>query len=125
MEAIATSLRRRILADCDAGMSMSKAAENFSASLACVEKRKQQRRDTASIEPKPHNGGNPRALAGREKEIHRLMRDAVTRTIEEFHAELKATCSRNPVWEEVRRLGYTSTMVTMTLAQVTARTRRT
>ena len=46
-------------------------------------------------------------MAGREEEIHRLMTDGVTRTIEEVHAELKATCSAKTVWEEVRRLGYT------------------
>ena len=106
MEAIPTPLRRRILADCDAGMSMSKVAEKFSVSLAFVKKLKRQRRETGSIEPKPHGGGNPRALAGREEEIHRLMTDGVTRTIEELHAELKATCSVKTVWEEVRRLGY-------------------
>ena len=40
MEAIPTPLRRRILADCDAGMTMAAAAEKFAVSLAFVKKLK-------------------------------------------------------------------------------------
>ena len=107
MEAITTQLRRRILADCDAGMTMAATAEKFSVSLAFVKKLKKQRRETGSIEPRPRGGCRPRALAGREEEIDRLMTDGITRTIQEVHAELKADCTPKTVWMEVRRLGYT------------------
>ena len=63
MEAIGVRLRRRILADCDAGLTMAAAAEKFSVSLAFVKKLKKQRRETGSIEPRRPGGCRPRALA--------------------------------------------------------------
>ena len=106
MEAIHTQLRQRILDDCDAGVNGRAAAVKYSVSVSFITKLKAQRRDTGSIEPRPHGGGRRRALVHRHADIRRLIEERAVGTVVELHAALGEPCTPKTVWLELRRLGY-------------------
>ena len=57
MEAISLDLRKRVVADCDAGMKTGQVAAKYGVSGSWVRRLKQRRRETGSIEALPWNGG--------------------------------------------------------------------
>ena len=65
MKAYSTDLRERVVAACDtrAG-TREQIAARFAVSASWVRKLLRQRRDTGSIDPKPHGGGRAPAFDG-------------------------------------------------------------
>ena len=63
MRAYSRDLRERVLADCDAGLSNDEVARKFSVSASWIRRLKQRRRETGSIDPRPHRSPTSRLLA--------------------------------------------------------------
>jgi transposase len=58
MDAYSMDLRERVAADCDAGkLSQPAIAEKYNVSVSFITKLLRRRRETGSLEPKPHTGG--------------------------------------------------------------------
>jgi transposase len=81
-------LRKRVLADCDQGMSSENAARKYSVSISWVYDLRKRRRETGSIEPKQYKRGAKRKLAPYEQEVRQLIADHPDATLIELHAML-------------------------------------
>lgn len=110
MEAIEIDLRERVLRAIDQGKSRVETAERFEVSNAWIGKLLRQRRDTGSIAPLPHGGGNPPAVAGEDldelrREVERKP-DATLEELRKFLADRRGVrCSPMAVCRALRRLG--------------------
>lgn len=62
-------LRERVVAACDEGVdTRAEIAERFSVSESWIRRLLQRRRESGSIAPRPHGGGQPPAFAGESAE---------------------------------------------------------
>ena len=109
MAAYAMDLRERVVAACDEGIdTRAEIAERFSVSESWVRRLLQRRRETGSIAPKPHGGGQPPAFVGQAAE---RLREAVATdtdaTLKELAAASGVACSTSAVDRALRRLGIT------------------
>jgi transposase len=62
MRAYSLDLRKRVLADCDAGLGTKAVAEKYQVSPAIVRRWKQRRRENGELGPRPWNGGRKRRV---------------------------------------------------------------
>ena len=109
MKAYSTDLRQRVVAACDArDGTRPQIAARFSVSESWVRKILRQRRDTGSIEPKPHGGGRAPAVDGpgsaRLREATRADDDA---TLQELAEAAGVACSQAATCRALVRLGIT------------------
>ena len=109
MAAYSMDLRERVAAACDEGIdSHVEIAERFSVSQSWVRRLLQRRRQTGSIDPKPHGGGRPPAFAGQAAE---RLRGAVAAdpdaTLRELAAASGVACGTSVVDRTLRRLRIT------------------
>jgi transposase len=88
-------LRRRVLADCDAGMKTKPVAEKYGVSRTWVRGLKQKRRETGSIEPGVPTG-RPRKV-DREK-LAALVQEDSDATLAELRERLGVQCSLTTIW---------------------------
>ena len=106
MEAYSLDLRKRVLADCDAGLGTKEVAEKYDVSQSWVRGLKQRRRETRAIAPLPRSGGRPAIIvgkhAGRLKELLKKHPDA---TLNELHRRLRVKCSLSTVHNTVVAMG--------------------
>lgn len=118
MEACSLDLRERIVRAVDAGQTRLAVATRFQVSNAVIGKLLRQRRQTGSIAPKAHAGGNRPALdAAALEALRELVRADPDATLAELCDRLarggdddskgRATVvvGVNPVWRALRRLG--------------------
>ena len=109
MKAYSTDLRQRVIAACDArDGTRPQIAVRFSVSESWVRKVLRQRRDTGSIEPKPHGGGRVPAF---DPQASTRLREAVRADDDATLAELGrvagVACSEAAVYRALARLGIT------------------
>ncbi len=109
MAAYSTDLRQRVAAACDArDGTRAEIAARFSVSESWVRKLLRQRRDTGSIDPRPHGGGRSSAFDGaadaRLREAVRADNDA---TLQELARASGVACSPAAVFRALDRLGIT------------------
>ena len=109
MKAYSTDLRERVVAACDAGAATrEQIAARFSVSVAWIRKIVRQRRETGSIEPRPHGGGRAPAFdvpgSARLREAVRADDDA---TLEELARAAGVACCPSAVHRALARLGLT------------------
>src|SRR5512135_2577032 len=95
MRAYSIDLRERVVAACDAlDGTREQIAARFSVSVAWVRKLLRLRRETGSVDPKPHGGGRPPAFdpaaAARLREAVRADPDA---TLQELGQAAGVHCS--------------------------------
>jgi len=108
MEGISMDLRRRVIADSDAGMKTQDVAAKYHVSKSWVRGLKQRRRKTGSIEPLPPSGGRPLKIAGdREERLKQLVEEHPDATIDQLHSRLRVRCCRSTIHEALRRLNLT------------------
>jgi transposase len=99
-------LRKRVLADCDAGLKTKEVAAKFHVSPAWVRRLKQKRRETGSIEALPRSGGRPAIIVGSRRErLKQLLAEHPDATIDELHRRLRLKCSRSTVHNSLVALG--------------------
>jgi transposase len=109
MSAYSTDLRLRVVAACDArDGTRDQIAARSSVSASWIRKILRQRRDTGSIEPRPHGGGRAPAF---DDAAARRLRDAVKADDDATLAELArasgVACSVPAVFRALDRLGIT------------------
>jgi transposase len=100
-------LRQRVLDTVRRGEgSLRQIARRFLVSVSFVTRLLRTHRDTGSLEPKPHGGGNPAVLTPEDlerlRELIRLQPDA---TLEECRQRLGASCSTMTIARALSRLG--------------------
>lgn len=109
MKAYSTDFRKRVLADCDAGLGTKAVAEKYSVSPAIVRRWKQRRREHGELEPR-RQSGRPRvvdraavaaAVQARPDATLRELRDALgldvsLQTIWRILRELKISYKKSP-----------------------------
>jgi len=83
-------------------------AERFLVSVSFITRLRQLHRDTGSLEPRPHGGGNPSVLSPEDLEhLRQAVRERPDATLEELRQRLGATCSLMTISRALRRLGLT------------------
>jgi len=99
-------LRQRILDTVQRGEgSLRQIARRFLVSLSFVTRLLQLYRSTGSLEPRPHGGGNPAALAPEDLErLRELVRQQPDATLEELRQRLGASGSLMTIWRALRQL---------------------
>lgn len=107
MRAISNDLRLRIHEAYQAGESSAEVAERFAVSSAFVRRLEQRFRLTGSLAVRPHGGGRPPALAGRDDELQQAVRDYPDATPAEHRDRLQLPVSRTTLWRALRRLRLT------------------
>lgn len=105
MAAFSMDLRKRVLADSDAGMPTKQVAEKYNVSRTWVRALKQRRRETGEIAP--------RVPTGRPRKIDRdrlatLVRDFPDATLVELRDRLGVDCSPTAIWMalDAMRISY-------------------
>ena len=109
MKAYSTDLRQRVIAACDArDGTRPQIAARFSVIKSWARKIPRQRRDTGSIDPKPHGGGRAPAF---DQSASARLREAVPAdgdaTLEELGRAGGVACSEASVCRALARMGIT------------------
>lgn len=109
MRAYSIDLRQRVVAACDAGdATREQIAARFSVSVVWIRKLLRRRRETGSIEPRPHGGGRAPAF---DAEADRRLREAVRgdddATLAELACAADVACCPSAVHRALKRLGIT------------------
>lgn len=95
MAAYSMDLRKRVLADSDAGLPTKQVAEKYGVSRTWVRSLKQRRRETGSIEPRVPTG-RPRKI-DRER-LAELVKQCPDATLVELRERLGVDCSPTAIW---------------------------
>jgi transposase len=109
MKPFSMDLRQRIAAAIDHGEgSLREIARRFRVSLSFIARLLRRRRQTGTLEPKPHGGGHPPALDhdGRER-LRELVRQHPDATLEELRQQLGVACSRSALARALEKLRLT------------------
>jgi transposase len=109
MRPYSTDLRERIVAAVDQGThSLRQLATLFSVSLSCIVRLLRHRRDTGSVAPKPHRGGQPPLIDGPHLErLRDLLRQQPDATLAELRDRLGVCCSIMAIDRALRRARIT------------------
>jgi len=102
MQAIPLAVRKRVLADCDAGLKTKPVAEKYHVSRTWVRGLKQRRRETGAIAPRRGGGGRKRKFdRARLAELVAADADA---TLVELRPRLGVQCSLSAIWTALDKL---------------------
>jgi transposase len=109
MKPLSLDLRERIIAAVDHHEGSRRAlAERFRVDVSCITRLLQLRRETGSLEPRPHGGGKPPTLddEGLER-LRDLVRERPDATLEQMRQDLGIDGSVMIVWRGLRKLDIT------------------
>jgi transposase len=95
MAAYSMRLRKRVLADCDAGLPTKQVAEKYDVSRTWVRSLKRRRRETGSIAPRV-SPGRPRKI-DRDR-LAALVKQFPDATLVELREQLNVDCSPTAIW---------------------------
>lgn len=106
MKPYSTDLRERAVAAVDHhDGSLRQIARRFRISLKTLCRWLKQRRQTGTLDPKPHGGGRPRAVDPNDAErLKDLVRQRPDATLDELKAGLGLSCNRMAIFRALRRL---------------------
>lgn len=121
MRAYSMDLRKRVFADCDAGLRTKQVADKYGVSRSWVRRLKQRRRENNEIGPRP-NGRRPR-LIDRER-LATLVQTQPDATLVELRQRLGVQCSLSAICKALRALKITFKKKPFVLPNKTARTSR-
>jgi transposase len=107
MRSYSIDLRERIVTACDRGEgTREQIARRFCVSIAWVYRLLARRRDTGSIAPKPHGGGQPPAFQGESAErLRKAVEDCPDATLQELREAAGVDCGTSAVFRALKRLG--------------------
>lgn len=102
-------LRERVAAAVDHGEgSQREISRRFRVSLSFIVRLLQRRRDTDSLDPKPHGGGPAPALGPEDRQrLDALIREQPDATLEQLQQRGGFTCSLTTLWRALRRRDLT------------------
>lgn len=104
MRAYTLEFRKRVLADCDAGMKTKPVALKYGVSRTWVRALKQRRRETGEIAPRIGGGRKPKIDRVR---LAALVREQPDATLAELRERLAITCSLSAIWMALDALRIT------------------
>ena len=104
MQPIPTEMRRRILDDCDSGMTEKNAAQKWKVGRSTIAKIKKQRRDTGTIEPLKGTPGRKAKLREHRSLLKHIVDQTPDATLEEIRDALPVKVTTPTVFNELRRL---------------------
>lgn len=109
MQTYSMDLRQRVVAACDEGLETRvEIAERFSVSESWIRRLLQRRRESGSIAPKPHGGGQPPAFDTQAAQrLRRAVAATPDATLKELAQASRVACSLSAVDRALRRLGIT------------------
>lgn len=107
MRSYSMDLRERVVAACDRGdETREQVAKRFCVRTGWVYRLLARRRDTGSIAPKPHGGGQPPAFQGEADErLRKAVEDCPDATREELREATGVSCGTSAVFRALKRLG--------------------
>jgi transposase len=107
MRSYSIDLRERVVAACDSGEeTREQVAKRFCVSTGWVYRLLARRRDTGSIAPKPHGGGQPPAFRGETAErLRKAVEDRPDATLEELREATGVACGTSAVFRALNCLG--------------------
>jgi transposase len=108
METYSMDLRERVVRACDESVyTHEEIAATFGVSTAWIRRLLQRRRETGSIAPKPHGGGQPVKFAGKDLDrLRGLVDKQPDATLEELLDRTGVDASLMAVHRALERLGY-------------------
>ena len=106
MKPYSNDLRERATAAVDdQDGSLRQIARRFRIGLSTLTRWLRQRRQTGSLDPAPHGGGQPRAVdANQAEKLQELVRQQPDATLDELKAGLGLSCSRMAIFRALLRL---------------------
>jgi transposase len=107
MDAYPMELRRRVLADCDAGLNTLAVAVKHDVSPAWVRRLKQRRRESGEIAPRPPIKKKPPKWQAYADRLQAFIRDQPDITLREIREQLGVDVSLQTLSVALRRLKYT------------------
>jgi transposase len=107
MRPYSDDLRVRIIDAIERGEeSWRQIAQRFVVSVSCVIRLARRYRDTGTLQPKPHGGGQKPALSLDQREtLRELVRTQPDATLQELHDSLGASCSLAAISRALKTLG--------------------
>mgnify|MGYP001365022720 CR=1 FL=1 len=114
MAAYSMVLRKRVLADCDAGMKTKPVAEKYGVSRTWVRGLKQKRRETGDIAPGVPTG-RPRKID--RDQLAALVKEDADATLAELRERLGVKCSLTAIWMVLDTLRITFKKKTLRAAE--------
>ncbi|MGZ8161230.1 MAG: helix-turn-helix domain-containing protein [Methylobacter sp.] len=107
-KAYSMDLRKRVIEACDQGQPIPQVAKRFTVSESFVEKLQQRRRESGTLEPKPHAGGRQPALSHDHDEmLGTLLTAQPDLTLEALREKLGVKVHLSTLWYRLERLGLT------------------
>lgn len=111
MRAYSLDLRQKVLAAVDAGMSKTQAARTFGVGRETIRRYVNQRRDTGTLDPRPHPG-RPPTIRPEQREMlwAQLVEHPEAILVEHcalWEAQTGVSISMAAMSREIRRLGWT------------------
>lgn len=103
--AFSMDLRKRIVADCDAGMTVRAVADKFQVTDRVIFKLLERRRETGSIAPLKGKVGRKRKLELKRDEIIQAVNNNSSLTLQELISELDLPVSVSTLWKSLKRWG--------------------
>jgi transposase len=109
MTAYSQDLRERVAAAVERKEgSLRQLALRFCVSLSFIVRLLQLQRQTGSLQPRPHAGGQPPALDDQAIErLRQLIRDQPDLILDELSQQVGVPCSRMAIWRTLRKLKIT------------------
>ena len=104
MRAIPVEMRRRILDDCDNGMTEKTAAVKWKVGRSTIAKIKQQRRKLGHIEPLQGTPGRKAKLRDHRGLLQQIVAETPDATLEEIREQLPVAVSIQTVHVELKKL---------------------
>jgi transposase len=107
-KAYSMDLRKRVIEACDQGQTLAQVAKRFAVSTSFVEKLQQRRRESGTLEPKPHAGGRqPRLSPAHDEALRALLAAQPDTTLAELREKLGLKVHLSTLWYRLQRLGLT------------------
>jgi transposase len=106
--AYSMDLRKRVIEACDAGQTIAQVAQRFAVSTSFVNQLRQRRRESGTLETKPHGGGRqPRLSPEHDQRLRALLAAKPDTTLAELREKLGIKVHLSSLWYRLQRLGLT------------------
>jgi transposase len=100
-------LRKRVLEDCDDGLTSKDIAAKFRVSRSWVDRVKQRRRERGEVGPRLQTVFKTHAFAGQEDRLRAQVTAKPDQTLAELRDALRSSASLSSVWRALERLKLT------------------
>jgi len=107
MQPYSADLRKRIIADYDAGLSSQAIAEKYCISTKCVRDLRRLREETGQLAPRKGKAGPKPKLAEYGEQLAALVQAQPDATLQELHRRLPVQVSLTTIWRMLKALGFT------------------